>query len=313
MRGGGGDLAPSVLPVDDTDAPTLSVEGPQSVPSRISVVRVDGTIAGDTPGRECPREVRDWRPRAGVTSPAGVSVGGGSAGSLRVGGTLPSLDVAGSFLMAVPAGGSPPGGAANPAGPDGLVVADGPDGPCETLSPIFHQNLDPLEHSVLDHAGPAGRHIAVGPVGPFRTLSSSDCHPAVPAGPYVAGAPVGPDDSFKVLEPLEHSVLDHADPAGQHAVVGPVGPFRMLSSSDCHPAGLADPYVAGGPVGPDELLKVLEPLEHSVLDHADPDGQHAVVQDVLEPLEHSVLDTAWVVDLWRGSQFWNRKSIRFWI
>ena len=47
----------------------------------------------------------------------------------------------------------------------------------------------------------------------WATLSSSDCHPAGPAGPYVAGGPVGPDASFKVLEPLEHSVLDHADPA----------------------------------------------------------------------------------------------------
>ena len=108
---GGGALPPSVvagglLPVDVTDPPALSVEGPQSVPSRISVVRVDGTIAEDTPGRECPCEDRDWRPRAGVTRPAGVSVGG-SGGSPRRGGTLPSLDVAGSFLPVVPAGGSP--------------------------------------------------------------------------------------------------------------------------------------------------------------------------------------------------------------
>ena len=284
--GGGGTLPLSVvagrlLPVDVTDEPTLSVEGPQSVPSWIAVVRVDGTIAGDTPGWECPREDRDWQPRAGVTRPAGVSVSGSGAGSLR-GGTLPSIDVAGSLLLAVPA-------AANPAGPVGPVVAGGPDGLCETLSPIFHKILDPLEHSVLDHAGPAGRHIAVGPVSQFRTLSSSDCHPAGPAGPYVAGGPVGPDYSFEVLEPLEHSVLDHADPAGQHAAIGPVGPFR--TSSDCHPAGPAGPYVAGGPVGPDDLLKVLELLEHSVLDHADPAGQHAVVQDVLELLEHSVLDT----------------------
>ena len=160
----------------------------------------------------------------------------------------------------------------------------------------------------------------------------SDCHPAGLAGPYVAGGPVGQDGTLKVLEPLEHSVLDHADPAGRHAdihegleplehsvldhaglagqhvAVGPVGLFRTLSPSDCHPAGPAGPYVAGGPVGPDGTLKVLEPLEHSVLDHADPAGQHAVIQEVLEPLEHSVLDTAlpWVVNLWRGSQFWNR-------
>ena len=39
--------------------------------------------------------------------------------------------------------------------------------------------------------------------------------------------------------------------------------LRTLSPSDCHPAGPAGPYVAGGPVGPDGSLKVLEPLENS--------------------------------------------------
>ena len=195
--------------------------------------------------------------------------------------TLASPNVAGSLLPVVPTGGPPLVDAVNPAGPDGPVVAGGPVGLCETPSPSFYGSLD----SVLDFAGPDGRHVAVGLVGPFRTLSSSDCHPAGPAGPYVAGGPVGPEASFKVLEPLEHSVLDHADPAGQHAAVG------MLSPSDCHPAGPAGPYVAGGPVGPDDFLKVLDLLEHSVLDHADPAGQHADVQDTLEPLEHSVLDT----------------------
>ena len=155
--------------------------------------------------------------------------------------------------------------------------------------------LEPLEHSVLDHADPAGWHA----------------------------------DIQEVLEPLEHLVLDHAGPAGQHVAVCHVGLFRMLSPSDCHPAGPAGPYVAGGPVGPDGTLKVLEPLEHSVLDHADPAGQHAVIQEVLEPLEHSVLDTAldgqpmegipvleplehsvlrgpWTVDLWRRWWLGNR-------
>ena len=86
--------------------------------------------------------------------------------------------------------------------------------------------------------------------------------------------------------------LDCADPAGQHAAVGPVGLFGTLSPSDCYPAGPAGPYVAGGPVGPDEKFQVLDLLEHSGADHADPAGQHAIFQDVLEPLEHSVLDTA---------------------
>ena len=302
-------------------------------PHNRDMVRVDGTIAGDTPGRECPREERDLRPWAGVMGPAGVSVDDGGAGSLNGGGgTLPSPDVAGSLLPVVPAGGSPLVGAVNPAGPDDPVVAGGPVGPCETLSPSCYKSLDPLEHSVLDYAGPDGRHVAVGPVGPFRTLSSSDCHPAGPVGPYVAGGPVGSDYSLKVLEPLEHSVLDHADPADQHAALGPVGSFGTLSPSDCHPAGPAGPYVAGGPVGSDDLFKVLEPLEHLVLDHADPAGQHAVVQDMLEPLEHSVLDTIldgrpmeeitsleplehtvldMTLDLRRGCRIGNRWRIRF--
>ena len=76
----------------------------------------------------------------------------------------------------------------------------------------------PIEHAVLIHADPAGQHAAVG------TLSPSDCFPAGPAGPYVAGGPVGPNVSFKVLEPSQHSVLDHADLAGQHAAVGTLSP-----------------------------------------------------------------------------------------
>ena len=145
----------------------------------------------------------------------------------------------------------------NPAGPDGPAVAGGSDGLWEMLSPVFYKNLEPLEYSVPDHAAPAGRHIAVGPVGPLRTLSSSDCHPAGPAGPYVAGGPVGPDDLFKVLEPLEHSVLDHADPAGLRAVV----------------------------------QDVLEPLEHSVLNII-LDGRPMEGASVLEPIEHSVPEKA---------------------
>ena len=114
-RAGGGVALSSAagrpLPVDVTVAPALSVEGPRSVPLQIAVVRVDGTIAGDTPGREYPRDEWDWRP------PTGVSVKDGGAGSLSGGGgTLASPDVAGSLLPVVPAGGIPLVGAVNPAG-----------------------------------------------------------------------------------------------------------------------------------------------------------------------------------------------------
>ena len=110
--GGGGALSPSgtarrLLPVDVTKAPILSVEGPRLVPSRISVVLVNGTMAGDTPGWECPREDGFWRPRAGETRPAGVSVGGGDDGPPRAGETLSSPAVAGRSFSVVPAGNDP--------------------------------------------------------------------------------------------------------------------------------------------------------------------------------------------------------------
>ena len=108
------------LLVDVTVAPVLPVEGPESVPLHVAVVRVDWTIAGDTSGRKCPRDEQDWRP------PSGMSMEDGGAGSLSGGETLASPDVAGSFLPVVLAGGSPLVGAVNPAGP---VVAGGPRWP----------------------------------------------------------------------------------------------------------------------------------------------------------------------------------------
>ena len=124
------------------------------------------------------------------------------------------------------------------------VVPGGPVGPDGTLNKV----LEPLEHSVLDHTDPPDRHVF----------------------------------AQEVLEPLEHSVINAAGPAGWPVAVGPVGPLRTLFPSDCHPAA---PYVAGGPVGPDlRLEKVLEPLEHSVLDHTDPAGQHAFIHEVLGTL-----------------------------
>ena len=84
---------------------------------------------------------------------------------------LSSPDVAARSLPVVPAGGSSSVGTVNPVGSDGPVVTGGPVGPCETLSPLFHDalgllehsvldetilGLDPLEHSGLDHAGPIG-------------------------------------------------------------------------------------------------------------------------------------------------------------
>ena len=88
----------------------------------------------------------------------------------------------------------------------------------------------------------------------------------------------------KIHEPLQHSVLIQDDPAGRPSAVG------TLSPSDCYPVGPAGPYVAGGPVGPDDYLQVLESGEKLVLDHADPAGQHAVVLDTTESLGDAVVE-----------------------
>ena len=99
-----------------------------------------------------------------------------------------------------------------------------------------------------------------------------------------AGGPVGPDVGFTNPELVTHTVLVHADLAGQD--VSAVG----TPSPSCYPAGPAGPYVAGGPVGPDDCLQVLESCEKLVLDHAEPAGQHAVVLDTTESLGDAVVE-----------------------
>ena len=121
-------------------------------------------------------------------------------------------------------------------------------------------------------------HAAVGPVWLFGTLSPSDCYPVGPAGPYVAGGLVGPDEKFQVLDPLEHSGPDHADPAGQHVIFQDVLEPLEHSVMDTAPDGRP---MAGFPV--------LGPIEHSVLEIT-PDGGHSEMTIDEDPLAHSVLD-----------------------
>ena len=131
-------------------------------------------------------------------------------------------EVTGNVRPVLPAGGSPLAGVVNPTGP---VVPGGPVGPCEMPFPHSEKTQEPLEQTVLIQSPT------------LKTLSPSDCYPV---GPYVAGGPVCPDAGFTNLELVTHTVLVHADPAGQD--VSAVG---MPSPSDCYPAGPAGPYVAG--------------------------------------------------------------------
>ena len=133
-------------------------------------------------------------------------------------------------------------GTANPVGPDGPVVADSLIGLCETLSPLFHDALGPLEHSVpdetilgqdpLEYSGLDHAETILG----LDPLEHSGLDHAGPVGRHVAGGPVGPDEMLLGLDPLQHSGLDRADPAGQHALLAL---FGTLSPSDCYPAGPA--------------------------------------------------------------------------
>ena len=219
-------------PVKFPSAPGLLADGPQLGSWQVAVVWVDETPAGDASGWECPHaEQNRQRP-------------------------IDLSEVAGDVGPVLPAGGSPLAD---------LVNSVGPVGPCGMPSPYAEKIHEPLQRTVLIQADPAGRPSGLG------TLSLPDCYPVGPAGPYVAGGPVGPDVCFTNPEPVTHTVLVHADPAGQDAsAVGTPSP------SDCYPAGPAGPYVAGGPVGPDDCLQTLVSYEELILDHADPAGQHAL-------------------------------------
>ena len=162
-------------------------------------------------------------------------------------------------------GGSPRAGVVNSVGPVGLP-------------PHAEKTLEPLEHTVLTQTDPAGQFAAVG------TLSPSDCYPVGPVGPYVTGGPASPDVYITDPNSWMHMIRIPPDPDGQDAAAN-----GTPSPSDCYPAGPVGPYVAGGPVGPDDCLPTLESSEHPVLEYADPVGQHDTDLDTAESLEYTVV------------------------
>ena len=172
--------------------------------------------------------------------------------------TLASPDVAGSLLLVVPTGCPSLVDAVNPAGPDGPVVAGGPVGMCETPSP--YGSLDPLEHSVLDHADPAGQHA----------------------------------DVQDTLEPLEHSVLD---------TILECRPMEGIPHPEPLEHTVLDSTLDGRLVV--EKISDWEPVAHPVLD-ATLDGRPMEGTTNPEPLEHLVLVKALDSELMEGMPIWNR-------
>ena len=182
----GGGAARIAVPVEAVDMETRnssvsSIMGPQSVPSRISVVFVEETeVRGAERLASVPVD-KAVRLLAGAACPAGVTVCEDCIMMPGAVGTLPRLTLT--------------------VGPVGHVrtlspsdsVSVGHDGPDGTLSPSDFASVGPV--------GPVGMlspsdSVSVGHDGPDGMLSSSDfagmLFPAVPAGiPFPVG-PVGP-------------------------------------------------------------------------------------------------------------------------
>ena len=116
----------------------------------------------------------------------------------------------------------------------------------------------------------------------------------------VEGGPVGPE----VTEPLELLFLDHADPAGQHAVI------QNTTSLLDHPLAWPESSLGGGLV---ERISDGEPAAHQVpdttldsrlregntyLENPAPgvslDGGPMEGMSCLEPLEQSILHSSWI-------------------
>ena len=221
-------------------------------------------------GNVCPALLAGGSPRAGLVNSVGPSPHAEKTLELLEHMVHTQSDPAGQFA----ATGTPSPSDCYPVGPVGPYVAGGPVGP-----DVYNTDPDSLMHMVRISPDPDGQDAAA-----TGTPSPSDCYPVGPVGPYVAGGPVSPDVYNTDQDSLTHTVWIPPDPDGQDAAA-----TGAPSPSDCYPAGPAGPYVAGGPVGPDDCLSALESCEHLVPDHADPVGQHDADLDTAESLEYEVI------------------------
>ena len=203
--------------------------GAQLVPSRVSSVWTEETMAGDTPGRECPHDDVGMLPQMGTVRMSDDRVPATNI-ELPYGGGVSSLPgVTGSPL---------PGEADGPQlGSWRVAVVRVDENPAGDTSgrkcPHAEQNRQwPSDVSEL-HGGPGSPCVGemltspevTGNVLPVMPAGGSPLAGAGPDGPVVAGGPVGPCEmpspsSCGNLDPLEHSVMDYAGPDGRHVAVG---------------------------------------------------------------------------------------------
>ena len=205
-------------------------------------------MAGDISGWECPHDDIGIRPRMGTIWMSADRVPTANIES-PYGGGVSSLPGATGSILPVKF----------PAVP--VLLADGPQlGSWQVAvmrvneTPAWDASGRKCPRDEQNRQRPIDVSEVTGNVRPVVPAGGSPLagvvNPAGPDGPVVAGGPVGPCamsslSSEETQEPLEHAVLIHADPDGQHAAA--VG---TLSPSDCCPAGPAGLYVAGGPCWP---------------------------------------------------------------
>ena len=248
--GGGGGAARITVPREGVDIEMRNsrvspVVGPQSVPSRVSVVLVEETEVRCAERLASVPVDKDVGLLAGVACPAGVTVCEDCVVMPDTVGTLSPSD-SDSVGTLSPSDSVGPVGTLSPSDSDS-VGHDGPDGTLSSSDPAV----------ILFPAVPAGIPFPVGlvgHVGPDGMLSSSDLvgilFPAVHAG---IPSPAGPDGTLSSSDPA--GMLFPAVPAGMlfpAGPVGPVGPDGTLSSSD-HAGILFSAVPAGRPFPPAEI------------------------------------------------------------
>ena len=228
----GGGAARIAVPWEAVDMETRnasmsSVVGPQSVPSRISVVMVEETEVQEAERLASVPMDKPVRLLARAACPAGVTV---CKDGIVMSGAVGTLSPSDSHSV-------------GPVGPVGTLSPSDSVGPVGTLSPSDSPSVGPVGMPSLSDS------VFVGHYGPDGTLSSSDfarmLFPAVPAGiPFPVG-PVGPDGMLSSSDLA--GKLFPAVPAGIPFPAGPVGTLSLFD----HVEGLSPIVPVGEPLSVD--------------------------------------------------------------
>ena len=205
--------------------------GPQLVSSGGSTVWTEKTPAEDTPGRECPHDVVGLRPHKGTMWMSNDRVSLENVES-PYGGGVSSLPGAARDLLPV----------MFPVAP--VLLAGGPQLGSWQVA-VMRVDETPAGDS-------SGREDPCDVQNRHRPIDISELSDGF-GHTVVEGGPVGPE----VMEPLELLVLDHADPAGHHAVIRNTA--RLLE----HPLTRPDASLGDGLV---EKLSEWEPATRPVPD-----------------------------------------------